>query len=188
MNVNIIQFPLGWPMSIAIRNNLLTFRTERTLLYETDTEVGSSGSPVFNDDWQLVALHHWGHPFLERRDDRGETLPDNVNEGVRISAITKFLMAQLPTLTPDQQALLRAAIDASDGDSDAQRPPTRRRGPCGSPGGAFQSCNRGSDNHERQRLRVTFSVPLSITRAARTACRRPAGPRCGRSARSGGRR
>ena len=91
MNLNIIQHPLGWPKTIAIRNNLLTFRTERTLLYETDTEVGSSGSPVFNDDWQLVALHHWGHPFLERKDDLGQTLPDNVNEGVRISAITRYL-------------------------------------------------------------------------------------------------
>ena len=47
MNLNIIQHPLGWPKTIVIRNNLLTFRTDRTLLYETDTEVGSSGSPRF---------------------------------------------------------------------------------------------------------------------------------------------
>ena len=42
MSVNIIQHPRGWPKMIAVRNNLLTFRTDRTLLYETDTEEGSS--------------------------------------------------------------------------------------------------------------------------------------------------
>jgi hypothetical protein len=26
--------------------------------YRTDTEEGSSGSPVFNEQWQVVALHH----------------------------------------------------------------------------------------------------------------------------------
>ena len=26
--------------------------------YSTDTEAGSSGSPVFNDQWEVVALHH----------------------------------------------------------------------------------------------------------------------------------
>ena len=26
----------------------------------TDTERGSSGSPVFNNDWKVIALHHAG--------------------------------------------------------------------------------------------------------------------------------
>ena len=28
--------------------------------YSTDTEPGSSGSPVFNQDWEIVGLHHRG--------------------------------------------------------------------------------------------------------------------------------
>ena len=28
--------------------------------YLTDTLGGSSGAPVFNEDWLVVALHHWG--------------------------------------------------------------------------------------------------------------------------------
>ena len=114
MNVNIIQHPRGLPKMIALRNNNLVYRTDRTLLYETDTEQGSSGSPVFNDDWELVALHHWGQPFLETQDDRGQKIPItiNVNEGVRISAIYKDLKARLDTLPADQQALLTEALDA----------------------------------------------------------------------------
>ncbi|HTJ98076.1 MAG TPA: trypsin-like peptidase domain-containing protein, partial [Bordetella sp.] len=62
MNVNIIQHPEGLPKTIAIRNNLLTARTDTRLLYETDTDFGSSGAPVYNDQWDVVALHHFGAP------------------------------------------------------------------------------------------------------------------------------
>jgi endonuclease G len=31
-------------------------------VYETDTKPGSSGSPVLNDRWQLVVLHHASEP------------------------------------------------------------------------------------------------------------------------------
>ena len=30
--------------------------------YRTNTDPGSSGSPVFTMDWDLVALHHLGDP------------------------------------------------------------------------------------------------------------------------------
>ena len=111
MNVNIIQHPGGWPKMISIRNNLLTARTTRTLLYETDTDHGSSGAPVLNDDWEVVALHHWGEPFLERTDDQGKPIPTNVNEGVRISAIYEALTASLATLPSDKRVLLATALD-----------------------------------------------------------------------------
>ena len=110
MNVNIIQHPRGLPKMIAIRNNYLTARTDRTLLYDTDTDPGSSGSPVFNDGWDVVALHHWGEPFLETADEGGKKLPVNVNEGVRISAIYRDLQQKLATLPSPQQALLREAL------------------------------------------------------------------------------
>ena len=32
------------------------------LRYRTNTDPGSSGSPVFSMDWDIVALHHYGDP------------------------------------------------------------------------------------------------------------------------------
>lgn len=110
MNINIIQHPQGAPKMIAVRNNLLTHRTERTLLYETDTDHGSSGSPVFNDMWEVIALHHFGEPFLERTDDAGKPIPDTVNEGIRISAIYNDLEARLGTLSPGARAFVATAL------------------------------------------------------------------------------
>jgi endonuclease G, mitochondrial len=55
--VNIIQHPDGGPKMLALRNNLVTKSTESDICYLTDTKLGSSGSPVFNDQWSVVALH-----------------------------------------------------------------------------------------------------------------------------------
>ena len=111
MNVNIIQHPRGNYKQVAIRNNLLTFRTDRSLLYETDTEVGSSGAPVFSDVWDMVALHHYGQPNLAKLDAAGARgFPVNANEGIRISAIHAALQAQLTDLQPTQRALLAPAL------------------------------------------------------------------------------
>jgi endonuclease G len=122
MNVNIVQHPDGAPKLIAIRNNLLTYRTDTTLLYETDTDHGSSGSPVYNDLWEVVALHHFGEPFLHDRDENGQPIPQTVNEGVRISAIYTDLEARSATLDAGAAALVATALSydrhapASDGD------------------------------------------------------------------------
>jgi hypothetical protein len=55
--VNIIQHPRGGAKKIALRNNLATGKTKTDLRYFTDTLPGSSGSPVLDDNWQVVALH-----------------------------------------------------------------------------------------------------------------------------------
>lgn len=62
--VNIIQHPgrhgdgsMTMYKMVSCRNNLV-FRAEGpNLWYFTDTLAGSSGSPVCNDDWRVVALH-----------------------------------------------------------------------------------------------------------------------------------
>ncbi|HMG45330.1 MAG TPA: DNA/RNA non-specific endonuclease [Acidimicrobiales bacterium] len=115
MPVNIVQHPRGWPKMVAVRNNFLAFRTDATLLYETDTDEGSSGSPVFNDDWEVVALHHWGQPHLDTDDDEGKPFPVTVNEGIRISAIHRDLAARLDRddLSPTARELLTEVLGAS---------------------------------------------------------------------------
>ena len=60
--VNVVQHPNGEPKQLALRENEVVDLLEDFLHYETDTSPGSSGSPVFNDQWEVVALHHSGVP------------------------------------------------------------------------------------------------------------------------------
>jgi endonuclease G len=105
--VSIIQYPDGGPKKYGVRDNEMLVPAEPTELfiqYTTDTEPGSSGSPAFNKDWEVVALHHSGVP--EVKDGRiltidGQTwmkgMSDSdihwvANEGVRISKICDALI------------------------------------------------------------------------------------------------
>ncbi|MER5327117.1 trypsin-like serine peptidase [Streptosporangium roseum] len=67
--------------------------------YQTDTEPGSSGSPVFNDQWEIVALHHAGVPAPDH-----DAFGGVINEGVRVSRLLAFLRDR--PFPPAQQALL----------------------------------------------------------------------------------
>lgn len=128
MSTNIIQHPLGQRKLISIRNNLLVVRTDTTLLYETDTQIGSSGSPVFNDDWEVVALHHYGQPFLRKVDDDGKPVPAEVNEGIRISALVKDLSRRRSEVPAASVALLAQALELGT-QADAKMAPVPRLGP-----------------------------------------------------------
>jgi endonuclease G len=90
--VSIIQHPHGDPKQIAIHASQITRIDEELVPYDisnfvhysTDTEPGSSGSPVLNDQWQVVAVHH------KAVRDPGSDPSDPkwlANEGVRISQI-----------------------------------------------------------------------------------------------------
>ncbi len=56
--VCIIQHPKGLPKKIGLYHNIVRHADDTVLQYWTDTDVGSSGSPVFNENWEVVALHH----------------------------------------------------------------------------------------------------------------------------------
>jgi len=56
-SVLVIQHPLGQYKQIVLSNNQVIGMNDRFLYYEADNEHGSSGSPVFNQSWELVALH-----------------------------------------------------------------------------------------------------------------------------------
>lgn len=56
----IIQYPDGNYQEIALRKNEILEINPTALIYVSDTSPGSSGSPVFNDQWQVIALHSAG--------------------------------------------------------------------------------------------------------------------------------
>jgi endonuclease G, mitochondrial len=118
--VNIVQHPQGDYKQVVLREDKLVSRLDTVLHYEADTEPGSSGSPVFNDEWEAVALHHWGGPHREQRTREGQPVPAAVNEGIRISAIVKALLKVQPAMSAAQQALLKDALDA--GNAQGRRP------------------------------------------------------------------
>ena len=53
--------------------------------YRVNTEGGSSGSPVFDVNWNLLAIHHWGDP-----DARPMKLA-RWNQGVPIDSIRPLI-------------------------------------------------------------------------------------------------
>lgn len=63
--VTIIQHPKGQDKQIALNANEVLGQLNQYLFYTTDTEPGSSGSPVYNSDWKVVAIHHAGKTDAE---------------------------------------------------------------------------------------------------------------------------
>jgi len=103
--VNIIQHPRGRPKEVAIKDNHVIKADSVVIHYACSTEPGSSGSPVFNNQWEPVALHHasvvsdgpearpvggsgGGPPAVGTL---GEPQTRYLNEGIRISAIALWL-------------------------------------------------------------------------------------------------
>lgn len=109
---NIIQHPNGNEKSVVVHNSHFLHLENGTVSehfcwYSGDTEKGSSGAPVFNNRWEVVALHHKAVPKTNRNGDivdcngramskeRKEENPEDVawvaNEGIRASRIVQAI-------------------------------------------------------------------------------------------------
>jgi V8-like Glu-specific endopeptidase len=97
--VNIIQHPGGNAKKYAIRNNLVSSSLEQDLRYFTDTNSGSSGSPVFDDDWLVVALHR-GATRASGVKFQGRKIPW-LNVGTHLSVILSDLATRTPALAAE---------------------------------------------------------------------------------------
>ncbi|NYF23937.1 DNA/RNA non-specific endonuclease [Sporosarcina sp. JAI121] len=98
--VSIIQHPSGAPKAVAIRENQIMDVFDDYIHYSTDTMPGSSGSPVYNDEWIVISLHHAGVPDPKNRTEF------IANEGIRISSIIQFVVKQGANFSDDQKLLL----------------------------------------------------------------------------------
>lgn len=95
--VNIIQHPGGSPKQIAVRNNLIATIDNNNIAYFTDTKGGSSGSPVCNDQWQVVAIHKASTTQYGPFEYQGKNT-SVVNIGTRIDTITSFIKDEYPNI------------------------------------------------------------------------------------------
>ena len=138
----IIQHPDGEEKQIALRENKVTkigdqfdANKDKLLWYSSDTAPGSSGSPVLNDSWQVVALHHRGVPVT--RTDNGieqVQLTDNswvsrdeaedkpiyqvkyiANEGIRVSKIVEETGKQYEDSTTPKYQFIKDFLDDANG-------------------------------------------------------------------------
>ena len=81
--VNIIGYPRGRTLAVSIQDNLVVKTDQRHLWYRAPTDPGSSGSPVFDQDWNVVGLHH------------SSSAEHEANEGIRMEKIIADIRAKL---------------------------------------------------------------------------------------------
>jgi len=82
--VFILQHPEGRPLKLALDSeSIIALNGNGTRVrYKTNTEPGSSGSPCFNQEWELMAIHHAGDPNFDFR----------YNQGIPIGKIRSLLV------------------------------------------------------------------------------------------------
>jgi trypsin-like peptidase len=87
-------FIIGYPegstqIRMSFENNQLLEMNDRHLRYRTPTEEGSSGSPLFDGEWQLVGIHHYSSQALDSFLTPGKKLA--ANQGVWIRRIQRAI-------------------------------------------------------------------------------------------------
>jgi endonuclease G len=116
-HVSIIQHPQGGTKQVVVRENRIIELDKAKfpnlnpafMHYTADTEPGSSGSPIFNDQWDVVSIHHQA---IDDRDENNQPLNKQgevwtedqgedarmwiANEGIRISALWRHLQTAAP--------------------------------------------------------------------------------------------
>jgi len=85
--LHMLQHPEGEALKVSLSNNgvVKTNESKGLVLYVNPTKQGSSGSPCFDDNWQLMALHHKAM----------QTSFGSVREGILMSAIYPQIAAFL---------------------------------------------------------------------------------------------
>ncbi len=110
-SVNMIQHPGAEYKKICLRNTKLVAQSEEVLQYCGPVRSGSSGSPVFNNHFEPIAIHHSGRPTRVAFTKEGTPGPVEIAEGIRISAIVKRINSEKPKLAEEQRILIETALN-----------------------------------------------------------------------------
>lgn len=166
--LNIIQHPNGEPKQLALRENQFVDLLDDFIQYKTDTEPGSSGSAVFNDEWEVIGLHHSG---VWEKNAAGQILAIDgsvwhksmgehrikwiSNEGIRISKLVKHLRGQ--KMTQAQRRLFDQIF--------ADAPPSPITGEIGerTPTAAKAVGNQATTVSVAPDGTATWTIPLSVS-------------------------
>lgn len=89
--VYVIGHPGGRSLSISLSDNLLLDYDDRLLHYRAAAEPGSAGSPIFNQRWELIGMHHAGSDRLPRL--KGQPGTYAAREGIQIRRIIEAVRA-----------------------------------------------------------------------------------------------
>ena len=147
--VTIVQHPGGQKKQVALRDNRIVDVFDQFLHYAADTEPGSSGSPVFNDQWELVALHHASVPAPEHPE-----LGRFVNEGIRVSRLLRFIAAQ--GFSGEQRALVAGLLES-------RQPPVPTTSAAGSTTTGANPTPAASASVDGAGGLTSVTVPLQLT-------------------------
>jgi endonuclease G len=130
---------------------------------------------VFNAQWQVIALHHWGGPSVRgMKDEDGKRVPVHVNEGVRASAIVGHLEEAVRNGSiPAAQARLLAEERAR-----ASGPAPEMRPDAPGVGSAAEFRNEGNRAVWRIPLEISVQLP-SLARDASSLTHEPAAGQAG---------
>ena len=82
----------------SLQDNILLDYDHRVLHYRSPTAGGSSGSPVSDEEWRLIGLHHAGGTGMPQLNNAGGTYA--ANEGITIDAIRGGLALRPPECSP----------------------------------------------------------------------------------------
>jgi V8-like Glu-specific endopeptidase len=93
---NIIQHPNGDPKTVVVHDNKVQDQDVAVVHYRSDTELGSSGSIAFNNEWMPIALHH--------------ARSGSLNEGIKFSAIAAYLETRTTSNDAAEAASAREAL------------------------------------------------------------------------------
>jgi len=97
---NIIQHPSGGPKKFALRGWKLKTPEKAAdkglVQYDTDTMPGSSGSPVFNDFWEVVAVHN------------SSVQDEKANQGTYIDVVIDWMLNKTANFKNHQKELVDA--------------------------------------------------------------------------------
>ncbi|MHA6130460.1 trypsin-like serine peptidase [Pseudomonas fluorescens group sp. PF-1] len=94
--ITILQHPQGLPQNFSMNEFCAQDPTTSRIWYDTNTDHGSSGSPCFDRNLDLIAFHNAGRP----KNFQGAT--QQCNQGVRIDHVISALPAVVTSASRNQ--------------------------------------------------------------------------------------